>query len=271
MHGNNSPKTLRQLWDARAPTFGGWCSIPNSFTAEIMAASFDWCCIDMQHGLTGQDALITMLQSIAITGTPAFVRVPWNQPGDIMRALDAGAQGVIIPMVNTVDEAKAAVKACRYPPEGYRSWGPTRKALYNPLLTPEHENRAVVCTIMIETAGALDQLDNILEVPGIDAVFIGPSDLAVSQGIDPSNTGGSPHHADAIDRVLNACQRNGIVAGIFCGGSEQAQRMRAAGFEMLAIQSDARLLRRAAEDAVSALRAQPSSEPDMTKESPGYA
>src|SRR3982074_1640832 len=84
MPGNNPPKTLRELWDARVPTLGGWCSIPNSFTAEIMASIFDWCCIDMQHGLAGQDTLITMLQSIAITGTPAFARVPWNQPGDIM-------------------------------------------------------------------------------------------------------------------------------------------------------------------------------------------
>jgi hypothetical protein len=86
MHGSSSPRTLRELWDARVPTLGGWCSIPNSFAAEIMASIFDWCCIDMQHGLAGQDSLITMLQSIAITGTPAFVRVPWNQPGDIMRA-----------------------------------------------------------------------------------------------------------------------------------------------------------------------------------------
>jgi 4-hydroxy-2-oxoheptanedioate aldolase len=269
MGQDNARKTLRQLWDERKPTLGGWCSISNSFTAEIMAASFDWCCIDMQHGLTGQESMVTMLQSIAVAGTPAFVRVPWNQPGDIMRALDAGAQGVIVPMVNSVVEARAAVQACRYPPEGYRSWGPTRKVLYEPLLSPDRENRAVVCAIMVETVGAIEKLDKILELPGIDAVFVGPSDLAVSDGIDPSKMGESPQHAAAIDQILRACQRKGIVAGIFCGGLENAQKMRMAGFEMLAIESDARLLRYAAEKVVHALRAGQSPRPAVAKDAPG--
>ena len=161
---------------------GGWCSIPNSFTAEIMAHSFEWVCIDMQHGLMGQDALVTMLQSVAITGTPAVVRVPWNEPSYIMRALDAGAQGVIVPMVNSAAEAALAVDACRYPPEGHRSWGPTRNALYSSS-GPVDINQSVVCTIMVENRPAIEALDKILDVDGIDAIFVGPGDLAVSLGV----------------------------------------------------------------------------------------
>jgi 4-hydroxy-2-oxoheptanedioate aldolase len=109
--------TLRELWDAGRPTIGGWCTLPSAFSAELMGRSgFDWVCIDTQHGLVGYDQMVLMLQGLAITGTPAFVRVRWNEPGEIMKALDAGAQGVVVPMVNSAEEAVSAVAASRYPP-----------------------------------------------------------------------------------------------------------------------------------------------------------
>ena len=123
-------RTLRELWDGTEATIGGWCSIPSPFSAEMMGRSgFDWVCIDTQHGVIGYDQMMPMLQALSITATPAFVRVPWNQPDHIMKALDAGAQGVIVPMVSTEEDAKAAVAAAKYPPVGMRSWGPIRAAL----------------------------------------------------------------------------------------------------------------------------------------------
>lgn len=249
--------TLRELWDGGRPTLGGWCSIPSSVVAEIMAFSFDWVCIDMQHGLTGQDNLIAMLQSLAITGTPGFVRVPWHDPGDIMRALDAGAQGVIVPMVNTAEDARAAAGACRYPPEGYRSWGPTRSTLYESKLSPGEINRKVICAVMVETPSAVEALDEIAGVPGVDAVFVGPNDLAVSIGAEPSSTSKNPEQEALIGRVADACRRHSVVAGIFCGGAEAAVRWRNEGFRMLALQSDFRLLRAACESLAAVVRQAP--------------
>jgi 4-hydroxy-2-oxoheptanedioate aldolase len=264
-----SPKpTLRQLWTDGGPTLGGWCSIPSSYTAEIVAASFDWVCIDMQHGLTGQETMVTMLQSLAITRTPGFVRVSWNGPGEIMRALDAGAQGIIVPMIQSVADAKAAVGACRYAPDGYRSWGPSRNALYSSRLDPAEINRQIICTIMVETTDSIDALDEILEVPGIDAVFVGPSDLAVSMGIDPTHAFENSEHEKLVRQVLAACRRRAIVAGMFCGGAEQAIRWRDAGFSMLALQTDARLLRAAAQELVRSVREAPKAE--STDSSPSY-
>ncbi len=213
----------------------------------------------MQHGLTGQETMVTMLQSLAITRTPAFVRVSWNRPGEIMRALDAGAQGVIVPMIGSAGDAQAAVGACRYAPDGYRSWGP---------LNPAEINRQVICTVMVETTDAIEALDEILEVPGIDAVFIGPSDLAVSMGVDPSRAFENADHEKLVRQVLSACRRRGIMAGMFCGGAEQAIRWRDAGFNMLALQTDARLLRAAAEALVRSVREQPKAE--SADSSPSY-
>jgi 4-hydroxy-2-oxoheptanedioate aldolase len=260
--------TLRQLWDGGGVTLGGWCSIPNSFAAEVMAASFDWVCIDMQHGLTGQDTMIGMLQSLAITRTPAFVRVSWNNPPEIMRALDAGAQGVIVPMINSAAEARAAVGACRYPPDGYRSWGPSRNALYSTRLVPAEINQQVICAVMVETAQGVESVEQILDVPGVDAVFVGPSDLAVSMGLDPARAALEPAHEQRVRVVLDACRRRGVVAGIFCGGSEVAIRWRDAGARMLALQTDARMLRAACESLTKAVRDQPAA--PTTDVAPSY-
>src|SRR2546428_1436293 len=150
---------LREILDGGKASVGGWCVVPGSFTAEVMArAGFDWICIDTQHGLIGYDQMLTMLQAVAVAGTPSVVRVPWNHPASLMQALDARAPGVIVPMVNSAAEAAAAVGACRYPPAGYRSWGPTRAALGVADFSPELANRSVICAVMVETVPALDQL-----------------------------------------------------------------------------------------------------------------
>ncbi len=248
-------KTLQELWGSGEATHGGWCSIPNAFCAELMGVfGFDWICIDTQHGIIGYEQMVAMLQGIAIVGTPTIVRVSENSSGEIMKALDAGATGVMVPMVNSAEEARAAVGACRYPKAGYRSWGPTRAALHVPDYSPEQANRSVVCTVMIETLDALDSLEQILSVPGIDAVFIGPNDLAVSNGLAPDFTARNPKHRKQIDTILEACKRRHIVAGIFCGSAAMAIEWRGAGFQMLALKTDAMLMRTAAEELLAEVR-----------------
>ncbi|TMF90698.1 MAG: 2,4-dihydroxyhept-2-ene-1,7-dioic acid aldolase [Chloroflexi bacterium] len=253
---------LREVWDRGGASVGGWCVIPSPFSAELMGLSgFDWVCLDMQHGLIGYDALVPMLQALSRTGTPSFVRVPWNQPDHIMKALDAGAQGVVVPMVNSTADAEAATGACRYPPRGYRSWGPVRAALELNGFNPETANREVVCVVMVETAAALADLDSILSVPGIDGVYVGPNDMAVTHGLPPDANATRPEHRRLISSVREACDRHGIVAGIHCGTWETAAGWREEGFRMLNVASDAVFLRGAAAEVVKSLTGEPAPKP----------
>jgi 4-hydroxy-2-oxoheptanedioate aldolase len=251
-------RTLRELWDGGGVTLGGWCVIPSAFSAELMGRSgFDWVCVDAQHGVIGYDQMALMLQALAISGTPAFVRVPWNTPSDIMKALDAGAQGVIVPMVNSAEEARSAVAACRYPPEGYRSWGPIRAALGVSGYSPATANRRTVVAVMIETAAGVAAAAEIVSVPGVDAVYVGPNDLAVSHGMQPSADAFDEEHGRVVESVLAACQRRGVVAGMHCGGIETAQHWRDRGFRMLNVTSDAIFMRAGATAVVRSLAGRP--------------
>lgn len=244
---------LREVLTGSKPALGGWCVIPGSFTAEIVARSgFDWVCIDVQHGLIGYQEMLGMLQAVAVVGVPAFVRVPWNDPAWIMKALDAGAAGVIVPMVNSPAEAASAVGACRYPPQGYRSWGPTRASLGVDGYSPELANRSVICAVMVETVPALERLGEIVSVPGVDAVFIGPSDFALSMGFAPRSD--QPEHRRRLEAVPSVCRDHGVVAGIACGSAELLARWRQAGYTMLAAPSDMVMLRRAAAEMLDTAR-----------------
>jgi 4-hydroxy-2-oxoheptanedioate aldolase len=245
--------SLREALTGTQPAIGGWCVIPGSFTAEIVAsAGFDWVCVDVQHGLIGYQEMLVMLQAVAVVGVPSIVRVPWNDPGWIMKALDAGAAGVIVPMVNSPAEAAAAVGACRYPPDGYRSWGPTRASLGVPDYSPELANRSVICAVMVETVAALEQLAEIVSVPGVDAVFIGPSDFALSMGFGPRTD--EPEHRRLLEGVPAVCRDHGVVAGIACGSAELLARWRQAGYTMLAAPSDLVTLRRATAEVLDSVR-----------------
>ena len=244
---------LREVLAGSKPALGGWCVIPGSFTAEIVARSgFDWICIDAQHGLIGYQEMLGMLQAVAVTGVPALVRVPWNDPAWIMKALDAGAAGVIVPMVNSPSEAASAVAACRYPPEGYRSWGPTRASLGVEDYSPELANRSVICAVMVETVPALERLGEIVSVPGVDAVFIGPSDFAISMGFAPRSA--EPEHRRRLESVPAVCHEHGVVAGIACGSAELLTQWRQVGYTMLAVPSDMVMLRRAAAEMLDMVR-----------------
>ncbi len=236
---------LKRLWQEERPALGGWLLIPSSFSAEIFAhAGFDWVNIDMQHGLIDYSDAVPMLQAISTTDTVPLVRVPWNEPGIIMKALDAGAYGVIIPMINSRAQAEAAVAACRYAPRGIRSYGPSRAPLYAGRDYFAHADQEACCIVMLETKEAVEKADEILAVPGIDAAYIGPADLSVSLGLPPASDHDDPVFAGAVQRVLDACRRHGVVPGAHAGNVTTARKRLQQGFLMVEMCDDAGALAR---------------------------
>lgn len=246
---------MKRTWQRDGAVLNGWLHIPSPFAAEVMAhAGYDSLTIDLQHGASDFAGALGMMQAISTTDAVPFVRVPWNDPGLIMRLMDAGAYGVICPMINTREEAQRFVGACRYPPEGYRSFGPFRASLYAGADYAEGANETVVTMAMIETAEALENLDDIMGVPGLDAVFVGPADLGQSLGEGPGMDRTEPAVVGAIDRVLVAAREHGLAAGIFTGSTEYASRMVERGFRFVTVLSDARLLASAAAQTVEAMK-----------------
>jgi 4-hydroxy-2-oxoheptanedioate aldolase len=230
--------TVKRAWREGKVTYGAWLSIPSSFSAEVMAhQGFDWLCIDMQHGVIDFQTAVTMLQAISTTETIPFVRVPWKEPGIIGKVLDAGAYGVIIPMVNSREEAEAAVGACRYVPEGYRSYGPVRAAYYAGADYASHANQEIACIPMIETTTALEHLEEILAVPGIDAVYVGPADLSLTLGLPPRMDHDDESFQQARLRIAEASRSHGITAGIHASASLAPKHVEA-GYRMITISSD---------------------------------
>ena len=234
-----SATSLRDLWRAGDTTLGAWLSVPSSVTAEATArAGFDYVCIDTQHGAVEYSDAVPMIQAILLGGSRPIVRVPWNEPGIIGKMLDAGAQGIIVPMVNSVAEAEAAVRSCRYVPHGgARSWGPGLAAPRVDGHYLEWAEQHVACIPMIETTQALDSLDDILAVPGIDGVYVGPADLSLTLGLRPQNNDGDAAFDDALSAVVAGCERAGVVAGIHASGALTPAR-KAAGFGMITVSTE---------------------------------
>ncbi len=246
---------LRTLWKADKAAVNGWLAIPNSFAAEVMAhQGWDTLTIDMQHGVIDYQAMVTMLQAISSTHTVPVVRVPWLEPGIIMKTLDAGAYGVICPMINTREDAQKFVAYTNYAPKGTRSFGPVRALLYGGADYPQHANDTIVRFAMIETAQALDNLDSILSVEGIDAVYIGPSDLSLSLGCRPVFDDVDPKAAQAMDHILARAKAHGVIAGVHNGRPDVAKARVAKGFRFVTVASDARLLAAGSQDILSAMR-----------------
>ncbi len=246
---------LRSIWSGDGTVVNGWLHIPSSFSAEVMAhTGVDSLTIDMQHAPIDYASLVLMLQAISTTDTVPVVRVPWNAPGIIMQALDAGAYAVICPMVDTREQAEAFVGACRYPPAGYRSSGPYRASLYGGEDYADYADATVVTIAMIETRRALKNLDGILDVEGLDAVFVGPSDLGQSLGYGPGPDREEPEVVEAIDGVLAAARGRGLATGIFAGSPEHASRMIEKGFRFVNVSSDVRLMAGASAEIVAQLK-----------------
>jgi 4-hydroxy-2-oxoheptanedioate aldolase len=217
------PNRLREIWQSGGAAVNGWLAIPNGFSAETMAhQGWDSLTIDLQHGIVDYQAMVGMLQAVSTTPTVPVVRVPWLEPGALMKALDAGAYGVICPMVNSREDAEKLVAWTHYAPQGTRSFGPTRALLYAGADYPQHANDTIVTFAMIETAKALDNLDEILSVEGLDAIYIGPSDLSLALGCRPTFDDLDPKAAEAVDHILARAKAHGVVAGIHHGAAEAA-------------------------------------------------
>ena len=219
------------------------CALGSAQIAEEFAlAGFDYVYIDQQHGLTSQDTLLEMLRAIARSSTTPLVRVAQNNAALIGQALDAGAEGIIVPMVNNAREAQQAVDACRYYPEGTRSWGPIR-AKYGLGTDPATVNREVLCLVMIETAEALANVDEIVQTPGVDGIYLGPADLGISLGFAPLafEQTTDERQLAAIEQIRLACVRADRIMGI----SGDPRNLAAAGFRMITAGMDAMLMRSA--------------------------
>jgi len=253
--------TLKEIWARGDAVVNGWCSIPSSFSAEIMAhQGFDSITIDTQHGLVGYQMATTMLQAISTTPVIPLTRVPWNDPGLLMKMLDAGSYGVICPMINTPQDAEALVGACKYPPRGYRSFGPIRAKYYGGGTTHgggvyhQFADEETLVIPQIETKEAIQHLDAILEVPGISAIYIGPSDLSMAHGKEPRKGKNDPEVIEARQHILETAKKHGIPAGIHTNSTEVALAMIEEGFQLTSLQSDDRFLMSKARDEVQAVR-----------------
>jgi 4-hydroxy-2-oxoheptanedioate aldolase len=220
---------------------GSWVAVGNTITAELMGtAGYDWLCIDTQHGGIAGDSLLTMLQAVSGTNTPALVRVSWTDQALIMRALDLGAAGVVVPMVSNAAQAKLAADACRYPPKGIRSFGPVRS-----YYQPDGKVADPLCLVMVETKEAMDNLEAIAATPGVDGILIGPADLSLGLGYG-LNFKMLPEVFAAYDKIIAACKKNKIIVASAALSLENAQELMQRGIQMLGVGADSLFVRRGA-------------------------
>ena len=247
--------SLKETWKSGGVVLNGWLHIPNTWTAELMAhAGWDSLTIDTQHGLPSVETAVKMMQSISTSDTVPLARVSWNDPASIMRLLDGGAYGIICPMINNQSDCESFVKACRYPPLGFRSFGPIRARLYAGDDYGEFANREILTIAMVETVEAMDNLEDICGVAGLDAIFVGSSDLTLSLQADLGTKDVSRFFEKAIDRILGCCIKYNVVPGIWVPSIEKAKHMIKKGFKFISPMSDSLMLQQAAKKSVQDLK-----------------
>jgi len=234
---------VKRRLHAGLPAVGHWLSLPSAAVAELMAGfEPDWLMIDTEHGPAGGEVVEDLIRAMKGTATTPLVRVRANDPALIKQALDRGAMGVLVPMVSSAEAARAAVSAAKYPPEGIRGVAGTRASRYGADL-PEYFarwNREVLVAVQIETAQALETVEAIAAVPGLDVLFVGPNDL--SAALNCFRQFDRPEFQQAVARILGAAQRQGLAAGYHTGTVEEALERIRQGFRLVGLSSDARLL-----------------------------
>ena len=247
---------LKQMFKNGEPIINGWLQIPSAFSAEVMAhQGWDSCTIDMQHGVVDYPNALGMLQALSTTDVTPLARVNWNEPGQIMKILDAGCYGVICPMVSNRKEAENFVQACLYPSKGYRSFGPIRGLLYGGSDYAKHADNEILKLAMIETKETLEKLDEILDTPNLDGIYIGPADLSLAIGEEPGfDRPESTKAYSEILRILEHAKKNNIFAGIHNGTPEYAQKMIDKGFNFVTIGADQRALSSGAKAVVDKMK-----------------
>ena len=235
---------VKEMMKAGKPVINGWLQIPSTVSAEVMAhQGWDSLTIDMQHGLVDYTNALPMLQTISTTDVTPLARVNWNEPGQIMKILDAGCYGIICPMVSNRKEAENFVKACQYPPKGYRSFGPIRASIYGGSDYAKYADQEILKLAMIETKEALEKLEEILDTPNLDGIYIGPADLSLAVGEEPGFD--KPENTKAykeILKILDAAKKRNLLAGLHNGTPEYAQKMIDKGFNLVTVGSDSRYI-----------------------------
>ncbi len=232
---------LNKCWMEGKGAINGWCSIPSTITAEMMSLNkFDSITIDLQHGLIDYQFALNMLQVLSKIETTPMVRVPWNEPGIIMKLLDAGSLGVICPMINNKADAINFVGATKYVPDGFRSSGPTRAMMVHGVSYHEEANEKIISLAMVETEEALDNVDDIASTEGLTGIYIGPSDLSISLGLKPGLDRTEEKIIQAIDKIKIACKKNKIKVGIHCLSPEFLKNKLKEGFDLTTLGSDVR-------------------------------
>ena len=250
---NENP--LPRNWRKGQSTLNGWLAIPDISSAEVMAhQGWDSLTIDLQHGLADHRTAIGMLTAISNTDTVPLARVPWLEEGIIMRLLDAGCYGIICPMVNTREDAIRFARACRYAPEGNRSFGPIRVGLYAGPDYYKTANEEVLSIAMIETREALDNLDEILGVEELDAVYVGPADLSLALGCTPQFDQEEQPARETIEHVIRTAKAAGKYVGVHNASVGYARDMIAVGADLVTVGSDLRLMTAGAQAVVSEFR-----------------
>jgi len=247
---------LKQILTSGRAAVNGWLAIPNGFSAEVMAqCGFDSVTVDLQHGVQDYLSMVSCFQAMQAHPVTPLVRVPWNEPGIVGKVLDAGAYGVICPMINTRAQAEALVSYSKYPPAGTRSNGPIRLTMYGEVSNYQSvANEETLVFPMIETREAVSNLDAILDVPGVFGVYIGPSDLGFSHGLVPKLDREEPEMLAIYERVVAATGKRGQYAGIHTGSAAYAARAIGMGFRLITILNDVSLMAMAAKAGVAQIR-----------------
>lgn len=247
--------SILNLWKNGKASLNGWLSIPNSFTAEAMAKmGWDTITIDLQHGQNDYLTSIAMVQAISNSKCIPFARVPSNDPGIIMKMLDLGVLGIIAPMINTKEECAKFVSYCLYPPKGHRSFGPMRAELNYGAEYYNKANHSIITLAMVETEEAINNLDQILSVPNLNGVYIGPADMSISYGLKPKfDVKDEPIYSN-IKLIAKKAKEHNKVAGIHNGTTNYAKEMIELGYQFITISSDFRELRTSAQNIVDEMK-----------------
>jgi 4-hydroxy-2-oxoheptanedioate aldolase len=225
---------LKESSRAGQPALGLWCTVSDTLVAEVLASvGPDYVCIDTQHGKAHERNLVAMIQAVDAGGSVPIVRVGANQPAAIGKALDAGARGVVIPLVESGEQAARAVQACRFPPFGIRSFGPFRSAMHAGTSDPR-ELEKVACVVMIETRAGVAHLDEIVATEGITAVYVGPADLSLALGLRPASIE-DPKFVSTLEEIRTACAARQVVVGIHCISGAMARQAVEQGFGMVTV------------------------------------
>jgi 4-hydroxy-2-oxoheptanedioate aldolase len=246
---------LKKILSEGKIALNGWLHIPSTWSAELLAnQDFDSLTVDLQHGLIDYQMAFNMIQVINTTETVPLARVAWNEPAIIMKLLDAGALGIICPMINSRQECEEFIGACRYHPQGYRSLGPTRARFAYGVDYADHANEQVLAIAMVETGEALDNLDEIVSTPGLDAVYIGPGDLGLSLGMKERVDNRTPEFLKIMDDVVEVCRKHDVIASIYTSDTNYAREIISHGFQLITVMGDTYMLAKMASQTIAEVR-----------------